>query len=121
MCAVIGISGSGYYAWCSRPPSDRAAEDLALRGRIREIHAMSDGTYGAPRVHEELKAQQVRIARKRVARLMAAEGIRGVSRRRFTVTTRRGGDEIATDLVDRNFHADGPDQLWVADITYIPT
>jgi putative transposase len=121
MCAVLEISRSGYYAWCSRPQSDRVAQDLALRTRIREIHAQSDGTYGAPRIRAELKAQDVRIARKRVARLMVDEGIRGVSRRRFTVTTRRSADEAASDLVERNFHSDRPDQLWVADITYIPT
>ena len=122
MCAVLGVSRSGYYAWRARPSSSRDKEDLALRARIREIHRQSDGTYGAPRIHHELKAERVKIARKRVARLMVAEKIQGVSRRRFTVTTRRGDDSLApADLVDRNFRADGPNQLWVADITYVPT
>ena len=91
--------------------------------RIRVVHAESDSTYGMPRVRAELVDQGARISRKRVARLMRRHGIRGVSRRRgFVVTTRR--DEThrrAPDLVNRRFVADGPNQLWVADITYVPT
>ncbi|QDE68578.1 transposase [Myxococcus xanthus] len=96
--------------------------DAGLSERIRAIHAMSDGTYGVPRIHAELAAEGVHIGRKRVARLMRAARLEGVSRRRWCVTTTR--DERvrpAPDLVDRKFVAPGPDQLWVADITYIPT
>jgi len=123
MCRVLQVSSSGYYAWIERPPSARASEDAVMVARIRAVHAASDGTYGMPRVRAELIDQGVRISRKRVARLMRRQGLRGVSRRRgFVVTTRR--DEThrpAPDLVDRRFVADGPNQWWVADMTYVPT
>jgi len=122
MCRVLGVSTSGYYAWRSRPQSVRAGEDAVLRQRIEEIHAASQGTYGAPRVHAELAAQQEHVGRKRVARLMRGAGLRGVSRRKWvTTTTRDRAAESAPDLVERDFTANGPDQLWVADITYVPT
>ena len=123
MCRLLGVSPSGYYAWRKRPPSARAVADAALAATIREVHAGSRGTYGAPRVHAELKdAHGVRCGRKRVARLMRAADLAGVSRRRSVRTTRR--DEAATvsdDLVKRAFTAAAPDRLWVADITYLPT
>ena len=104
-------------------PSRRSIEDAVLVERIRAIHAQSDGTYGMPRVRAELIEQGVRIAGKRVARLMRCNAIRGVSRRRgFVVTTRRDQRQRpAPDLVKREFRADGPNQLWVADMTYVPT
>jgi len=121
-CRVLEVSPSGYYAWRVRAPSARARRDGELLERILAIHADSRGTYGAPRVQAELRAQGVSISRKRVARLMRQGGLRGVSRRRFVVTTVRDKDaEPAPDLVQRNFQAGGPNQLWVADITYIPT
>jgi putative transposase len=90
--------------------------------RIRTIHASSHGTYGAPRVHAELRAAGTAVARKRVARLMRGAGLRGVSRRRFPTTTRREpSHRPANDLVGRNFRAAGPNRLWVADITYVQT
>jgi putative transposase len=122
MCRVLEVSPSGYYAWRVRPPSARAQRDGELLERILAIHAESRGTYGAPRVHAELRAQGVRVSRKRVARLMRQAGLCGVSRRRFVVTTVRDKDAVpAPDLVQRDFEAAGPNQLWVADITYIPT
>lgn len=121
MCKVLGLSRSGYYAWRERPASAHAQADDALRERIRAIHAHSRGTYGAPRIHAALAAEGVSVSRKRVARLMQEEGLQGASRRRFVKTTRRGREHPAPDLVNRNFSAQGPDQLWVADITYIPT
>jgi putative transposase len=121
MCRFLGISTSGYYAWAKRPPSRRAPEDAALLGEIRAAHAASHGTYGAPRIWVELAAHGLRVGRKRVARLMAAAGLVGVSRRRFVTTTVKGEGRRAPDLVERNFRADRPDVLWVADITYIPT
>jgi putative transposase len=103
-------------------PSKRATEDEDLAERIVAIHKRSRGTYGVPRIHAELADEPVRVGRKRIARLMRACGIAGVSRRRGTRTTLRGDDaRPAPDLVDRDFTADGPDQLWVADITYLPT
>ena len=87
------------------------------------IHAASDGNYGSPNIHAELRDEGPRVGRKRVARLMRKSGIRGVSRRRgFVVTTRRDPKQRpAPDLVKREFKADAPNQLWVADMTYVPT
>ena len=123
MARVLKVSASGYYAWRTRPASVRATRDMDLTRRIRTIHAGSYGTYGAPRVHAELKAEGVAIGKKRVARLMRAVALAGVSRRRAPpTTTRRNPIETpAHDLVRRNFFADRPDMLWVADITFIPT
>lgn len=123
MARVLKVSASGYYAWRSRPASARATADADLTRRIRTIHAGSHATYGAPRVHAELAAEGVHIGRKRVARLMHGAGLAGVSRRRrLPVTTRRDPDHHpAHDLVRRNFAAVGPNELWVADITFIPT
>jgi putative transposase len=122
MARVLGVSTAGYYAWQSRPPSARCIADDALLKQVRTIHAVSRGTYGAPRVHAELRAEGRAVGTKRIARLMRAAGIVGVSRRRGVVTTQRDrAVRPAPDLVDRNFTADRPNQLWVADITYIPT
>ena len=121
MCRVLEVSTSGYYAWRKRPASKRAQADAILLRQIRTAHAASDGTYGAPRIHAELVAAGVEVGRERVARLMREAGIVGVHRRRFVVTTTRGNGRQAPDLVERQFAADGPNRLWVADITYIPT
>jgi putative transposase len=122
MCRLLAVSASGYYAWRDRAPSARARADAALLRRIREIHAGSDGTYGAPRIHAELAATGTQVGRKRVARLMRAAGLAGVTRRRRPRTTQRRDDaRPAPDLVERQFSAEAPDRLWVADITYIPT
>ena len=122
MCRLLGVSASGYHAWQGRPPSLRAQDDAGLLERIREIHAASRGTYGAPRIHAELVAQRRRVGRKRVARLMRAAGLAGISRRKGVRTTRRDSRaRPAPDLVQRDFTADAPDRLWVADITYIAT
>jgi putative transposase len=123
MCRVLHVSPSGYYAWLDRAPSKRSIDDAVLVERIRAIHAESDATYGMPRVRAELIDQGVKINGKRVARLMRANTIRGVSRRRgFVVTTQRDQRQRpAPDLVKREFKADGANQLWVADMTYVPT
>jgi putative transposase len=122
MARVLGVSTAGYYAWSRRSPSTRAMADADLLRRIRTVHATSRATYGAPRVHAELKADGERLGKKRVARLMRAAKIAGVSRRRGVVTTKRDQDaRPAPDLVDRTFTAERPNQLWVADITFIPT
>jgi putative transposase len=122
MARVLRVSASGFYAWRSRPASARAVRDADLTRRIRTIHAGSRQTYGAPRVHAELKAEGSAIGRKRVARLMRAAALAGASRRRRMITTRRAPEEQpAHDLVRRNFTAEGPNQLWVADVTYVPT
>ena len=123
LCRVLGVSRSGYYAWSKRDPSERALEDQELSERIVAIHKRSRGTYGVPRIQAELvEDHDLRIGRERISRLMRAEGIVGVSRRRGTRTTLRAEDaHVIPDLVERDFSADGPDQLWVADITYVPT
>ena len=121
MCRLLGVSSSGYHAWVKRPPSRRAETDAALIAEIRAAHAASRGTYGVPRIHAELAAKGTRIGRRRVARLMTRTSLAGVTRRRFVTTTVKGNSRQAPDLVERNFTAEAPDRLWVADITYVPT
>jgi putative transposase len=123
MCKALGVSPSGYYDWQHRAPSARSMANLVLTEAIRKAHQDSDETYGMPRVRAELREAGHKVSRKRVACLMRKAGIQGVSRRRgFTVTTERNPRQRpAPDLVNRQFHADGPDRLWVADMTYIPT
>ncbi len=122
LCRVLGVSPSGYYAWCDRPLSARAQADQVLLVQIRAIHEQSRGIYGAPRIHAELQAQGVRCGRKRVARLMRDTDLAGAKRRRYRGTTRQDRRALAApDLVQRDFAASGPDQLWVADMTYVAT
>lgn len=119
MARVLGVSKAGYYAWRRRPPSAHTVADAALMKRVRTVHATSRHTYGAPRVHAELRARGEKHGRKRIARLMREARLVGASHRRGgPITTRRNAEaRPAPDLVDRDFTATGPDQLWVADIT----
>lgn len=122
MCRVLGVSPSGYYAWRRRPPSARAVANDRLVERIRAVHRASREAYGAPMIHAELCETGDRVNRKRVARLMRLHGIVGVTRRKYHATTQRDRAALAApDLVERTFTAARPDQLWVADITYVPT
>lgn len=122
LCRMLGISTSGFWAWLEREPSQRAQHDAVLLELIMNIHQTSRGTYGAPRVHAQLRHDGWRCSRKRVARLMRQAGLEGVHRRRFTVTTRRRqGAELAPDLIKRRFTVDAPNRLWLSDITYVPT
>ncbi len=123
MARVLGVSKAGFYAWLDRPPSPHAVADAALLKRVRTVYASSRQTYGAPRVHADLRTRGDRHGRKRIARLMREARLVGASHRHGgPTTTRRDKDaRPAPDLVDRNFTASGPDQLWVADITYVPT
>lgn len=122
MCRVLRLSTSGYYAWLRREPSARDMANEALLERMREIHTFSRRTYGRPRMHAELRDEGRIVNHKRVARLMKLDGLVGMSRRRKWRTTKRDRDaRPAPDLVERDFRADGPNQLWVADITYVPT
>jgi len=123
MCRLLHISRSGFYAWLDRPMSERDRTDLALTGKIEAIHRRSKGVYGSPNIHAELADDHgIRVGRKRVARLMRAAGLRGATLRRYVVTTLSDpGARHEVDLVERQFYSDGPDRLWVADITYIPT
>ena len=104
MCRMLGVSPSGYYAWRDREPSARAKSDEALKVRIQAIHDHCRGTYGAPRIHAELVAEDRSVSRKRVARLMRELGLVGVSRRKGTRTTRRDdAARAAPDLVESFF------------------
>lgn len=122
LCRVLKVSRSGYHAWFYRLPSRRKVEDSALTEQIREVHERSRGTYGYPRVHAELRALGVECGRRRVARLMREDGLRGCMRGKRRSTTRPDGDAVpAPDLVDRRFLAARPNRLWLADITYLPS
>jgi putative transposase len=122
MCRVFAVSPSGFYAWHERKPSARALKDARLTARIRHYHARSRGAYGAPNIHADLRDEGICVGKKRVARLMRADGLRGVCRRKWVTTTMRNPEAAAApDLVERRFSADAPNRLWVADITYIPT
>ena len=123
MSRLLGVSASGFYAWLKRPPSRRALQDIALTASIRAIHRRSGEAYGAPSIHAELADDHgIRVGRKRVARLMRAAGLKGVPPPKFVATTIADAEsDRALDKVDRRFSAEGPDRLWVADVTYVPT
>jgi putative transposase len=123
MSTVLNVSASGYYDWLDRPISPREQANAQLLESIREVHALSDATYGAPRVKAELNHRACGASFNRIARLMRKANIKGVSRRRgFVVTTNPNHlMKPAADLVKRVFTADKPNTLWVADLTYIPT
>jgi putative transposase len=122
MCRVLGLSPSGYYAWLQRSPSERAIANQDLLGEIEQIHKESRESYGRPRMYAELRDNGRLVNHKRVGRLMRMGGIKGATRRKkWRTTTRDQNARPAPDLVERNFNASGPNQLWVADITYIPT
>jgi putative transposase len=121
LCRVLQVASSGYYAWRHRRPSRRAQANLTLIQQIRAIHDRSRCTYGAPRIHAELRARKQHISRKRVARLMRQAGLVGRPPRRFRRTTVADPKVQAEDLVQRNFTASAPDQKWFGDITYIRT
>jgi putative transposase len=122
LCRTLLVSASGFYAWCRRGLSQRVREDAALKIEIRAAHAASNKTYGSPRVHEELQAEGQHVGRKRVARLMREEGLKGQKKRRFRVTTdSRHSYPIAPNALNRDFTASAPNKVWVTDITYIWT
>jgi putative transposase len=124
-CRTLGVSTSGFYDWKSSQfePCRRHRQDAESAASIREVHRQSRGTYGSPRVHAELRlGLGIRVGRKRVERLMRAEGLQGVTRHRRRGTTRRDVTAVPNDdLVGRQFTPEGPDRLWVADITEHPT
>jgi putative transposase len=122
LCRVLDVSTSGFYAWCKRPPSARALADAQLGDVIETYSRKSRNTYGRPRIQADLRDEGIFVSDKRVARLMRERSLHGASRRKVFVTTIRDNSAVpAPDLVQRNFSANAPDRLWVADITYIPT
>jgi len=124
LCSVLGVTRAGYYAWRRRPPSARRRRDLELKPLLRAAFSESLETYGAPRLHAELRARGVRVGKKRVARLMRELSLQGVSRRgrrRRVVPASGPAAPPAPDLVRRHFVAQQPDELWLADITHVPT
>ena len=123
LCRYLNVSPSAYYEWQARKPCRRDLANRVMTERIRAIHQRSDASYGMPRIHAELRDMGETISKNRVARLMRLAQIKGVSRRRgFVVTTRRDlKQKAAPDLVQRQFVASDNNQLWVADMTYVPT
>ena len=131
LARLLDVSTSGYYDWRDREPSARAVNNELLSDRVEQIHEASKAIYGEPKIRAELldasapehDAKFAAVGKHRVARLMRARGLRGVCKRRsYTVTTDRNTKaRPAPDLVERAFVADAPNQLWVADMTYVPT
>lgn len=122
ICTTLQVAPSTYYAARSRPPSARSVSDVAMTGLIEQVHADNYGVYGARKVHAELVRHGHRVARCTVERLMRAAGLRGIARAKGPRTTVAGaGPDARPDLVERQFTATAPDQLWVADITYCRT
>lgn len=122
MCRQLGVSRSGFYAWCKRTPSQRTLQDALLVDEIKASHEQSRGTYGSPRVVKDLKERGIAVGRRRVARLMRRHGISGRRPRRFRKTTDSAhGFAVAANVLDRQFDVDRPDKVWATDITYIRT
>lgn len=122
MCRLLDVAASGYYAWRRRPEPQRVQRNRELLEKIRSIHAASNGVYGSPRVHAELLAKGVKVGRHKVAQVMRSARLKGCPKRRYRTTTQRDpGHQVAQNLLRQNFAADGPDQCWASDITYIAT
>src|SRR4051794_6126816 len=123
MCDALSVSPSGFYAWRSRPEGPRKIANRELLANIRRVQADHRGRHGAPRIHAELRAEGQSVSRKRVERVMRRHGIRAHTPRRYRVCTTDSNHSfpVAANLLDRNFTAEKPDQVWLADITYIPT
>ena len=122
LCRTLTVSRSAFYTWLSGAESQRRLADRKLAVHIRAVHRESRGTYGSPRVHAALRAQGLRVGRRRVARLMKAAGLEGLPRKRFKTTTVSDSSlPVAPDLLGRDFDSKAPNQVWVADITYVRT
>ena len=122
LCRLLGVTRQGYYAFARRPASARVTAEHGLRARLQELHVEMDGRYGSPRMLRTLRAEGVRVGKRRVERAMRSLGIQARTRRRFRVTTAANPSHAAADnLLARDFVASGPDQRWVTDITYVWT
>ena len=122
LCRAMRVSRSGFYAWRDRPASDREKEDLALAVEVRAIHAESRGVRGSPGIHGELRRRGRRVGRKRVARLMRENKLAGVPKKRFRKTTNSEHHQpVAPHLLAERAPPSRPDEVWVADLTYVRT
>jgi transposase InsO family protein len=122
MCEQLGVSRSGYYAWQCREPSKRQQDDAVLVKAIKKSHEESRGTYGSPRVLDDLKERGFEVGRRRVARLMAEEGLTGTPPKPYKRTTdSKHNHDIADNILDREFSVETPDTAWATDITYVRT
>ncbi len=123
MCEVLGVSASGYYAWRCRPESARAASNQNLLADVRRLHVQHRGRYGSPRIHAALRAEGRGVSRGRIERLMRRHGIRAAAARRFRPVTTDSdhGLPVAPNLLEQRFVASAPNQVWLADLTYVPT
>jgi putative transposase len=123
LCDVLGVPPAGYYAWRSRPESERSAANRELVEDIRRVHRDTCGRYGSPRIHVELKAQGRGVSRGRIKRLMRHHGIRAIMARprRVRTTDSRHDIPIAPNLLERSFIAAAPNRIWLADLTYVET
>ena len=122
MCQILDVSRSGYYAWISRPESHRKRSNRDLLERIKKIYKVSRETYGSPRVTKALNNDGIKCGKNRVAKLMKENNIAAKTKRKFKATTNsKHSYPVAPNLLNQNFKATKPNQIWVADITYIPT
>ena len=123
LCRALGVSPAGYYAWRSRPDSARTVANQELLAHVRRLYAQHRGRYGSPRLHVALRAEGRGVSRGRVERLMRQHGIRATASRRFrpVTTDSRHGLPVAPNLIEQRFAASAPNQVWLADITYVPT
>jgi putative transposase len=122
MCRVLSVSRSGYYRWRNRPKSQRAIENRRLQAHIRAIFNRHKGRCGSPKITDELNDMGLPVSKNRVARRMKAMGLRSIYRRKYRTTTdSKHSHPVADNLLQRNFTTDGPDKVWVSDITYIAT
>ena len=122
LCKVLGVSQSGYFARKDRPACRRQHEDMVLLAHIRSAFALSNATYGSPRMTRELRDDGITIGRHRVARLMRENALKARQRRRFKRTTDSlHAFPVAPNLLNQDFNATGPNQKWGADISYVWT
>ena len=122
LCRVLHVTPSGYYAWAKRPPSRRHREDVQLKAHIRAIHHASRGTYGSPRIYEQLRQDGFTAGRERVARLLREMGLIGLPVKRFRRTTDSAHQHpVAANVLARDFDAAQPNERWSTDITYLWT
>ena len=122
MCGLLGVSQSGYFAWNRRPACRRQREDMVLLAQVRSAFALSNGTYGSPRMTRELRDQGHEVGRRRTARLMRDNGLGARQKRRFKRTTDSEHSwPVAPNLIDQDFQAERPDEKWGADISYVWT